>query len=38
MEDNYETLSYKLTNSSGENISVQGYSAPAMIDINGDGL
>ncbi len=39
MGDNYETSkAVKLTNSSGEIISVQGYSAPAMIDINGDGI
>lgn len=39
MGDNYETSDpVKLTNSGGEAINVPGYSAPAMIDIDGDGV
>ncbi len=39
MGDNYETAKpIKLTDSDGKNISVQGYSAPVMTDINGDGI
>ena len=39
MGDNYETSGpIKLTNPDGENISVQGHSAPVMADVNGDGV
>lgn len=39
LDENYETAgATKLTDSKGKIISVEGYSAPTMVDINGDNV